>query len=264
MKRRYSNGSRNTYSDILTVLLVIVIIAILALVAFFGYKAIDKKNIEVGSQEAFESFQNSVKKPKPVENEVSNEIENEVINEVDNTTSGGGLSEFIDQNQTTTPPESGNNQTPSPEVEKQYYQGYEVKGSISIPKTGINYVILDRVTTKSLKAAPAILDIVGCSSITGSIKDLNLPGTNALILGHNYRNGLFFSDNDKLSEGDSIIITDPTGTEVTYYIYKMYYTDANDASFMERELDPNIREITLQTCNDDSSQRLIIWARDQQ
>lgn len=272
MKKRYSNGSRNTYSDFLTVLLIIVIIAILALVAFFGYKAVSKKSTEVSSQEAYESFQNSVKNNKPtkvenkVENEeVNNEVENIVTNETENETGGGSLTEIIEQNQITQHPSGGETQPPStPNVEKQYYQGYEIKGSISIPKTKINYVVLDKVTTKSLKAAPAILDIVGCSSISGTIKELNVPGTNALILGHNYRNGLFFSDNDKLDVGDRIIITDATGLDVTYYIYKKYYTDANDASFMERELDPNVREITLQTCNDDSSQRLILWAKDQQ
>jgi sortase (surface protein transpeptidase) len=42
----------------------------------------------------------------------------------------------------------------------------------------------------------------------------------------------------------------------------MYYTDPNDTDFMTRDIDINTREITLQTCNDDSSQRLIIQARD--
>ena len=262
MKKRYSN--RNRYSDFLTVLLVLVIIAILALIGFFGYKAVSKKAIEVGSQNAFDTFQNSVKNKvvenEIVENEVVNEIENEETNETEvlNTDMSG----LIEQTNTTTN-ENTQTQTPSEDnIVKQYYEGYEVKGSISIPKTGINYVILEKVTPKSLAAAPAILDIVGCDSISGTIKSLNVPGTNALILGHNYRNGLFFSNNYKLSIGDQIIITDQTGNTVSYTIYKMYYTDANDASFMERELDPNVREITLQTCNDDSTERLIIWAKD--
>ncbi len=256
MKRRYGS-SKGRFSDFLTVLLVLVIIAILALIGFFGYKAINKKAIEVGSQNAFDTFQNSVKNL-TVENEVvENEIENEIVeNEVVDTDMSGLIED------TQKPVEDDKPTVQQPEVPKQYYEGYEVKGSISIPKTGINYVILEKVTPKSLAAAPAILDIVGCDSISGTIKSLNVPGTNALILGHNYRNGLFFSDNYKLANGDSIIITDQTGLTVTYKIYKMYYTDASDASFMERDLDPNVREITLQTCNDDSSERLIIWAKD--
>lgn len=263
MKRKYSNSSRNKFSDFLTVLLVLVIIAILALVGFFGYKAINKKSIEVGSQNAYDTFQNSIKNNVVTKNEIGNEVENEVENQIDNSVQPD-FSNLIEQtntiegntqNQTTNP-------TTKPETQKQYYEGYEVKGSINIPKTGIKYVILGKVTPKSLAAAPAILDIVGTDSMSGTIKSLNVPGTNALILGHNYRNGLFFSDNYKLELGDKIIITDEYGTTVNYTIYKMYYTDASDASFMERELDPDVREITLQTCNDDSSQRLIIWAKD--
>ena len=259
MKKRYGS-SKGRYSDFLTVLLVLVIIAILALIGFFGYKAINKKSIEVGSQNAFDTFQNSVKNL-TVENEVvENEvIENEVTNEVEDdgdTDMSGLISDPVEK------PKEENPTVQQPEVPKQYYEGYEVKGSISIPKTGINYVILEKVTPKSLAAAPAILDIVGCDSMSGTIKSLNVPGTNALILGHNYRNGLFFSNNYKLTNGDTIKITDTTGLTVTYTIYNMYYTDASDASFMERELDPNVREITLQTCNDDSSERLIIWAKD--
>ena len=263
MKKKYGN-SKSRYSDFLTVLLVLVIIAILALIGFFGYKAINKKTIEVGSQNAFDTFQNSVKNKvvqntvenEVVENEVVNEVTNEVTNEVEDTDMSGLIGE------TTKPTTPQQPTVQEPETPKQYYEGYEVKGSISIPKTGINYVILAKVTPKSLAAAPAILDIVGCDSMSGTIKSLNIPGTNALILGHNYRNGLFFSDNYKLAIGDKVIITDQTGLTVTYTIYKMYYTDASDASFMERELDPNVREITLQTCNDDSSERLIIWAKD--
>ena len=258
MKKKYGS-SKGRYSDFLTVLLVLVIIAILALNGFFGYKAINKKSIEVGSQNAFDTFQNSVKN-KVVEDTAENELENEIVeNEVTNEVIDTDMSGLIEE---TEKPTQEQPTVQEPETPKQYYEGYEVKGSISIPKTGINYVILAKVTPKSLAAAPAILDIVGCDSMSGTIKSLNVPGTNALILGHNYRNGLFFSDNYKLANGDKIVITDPTGLTVTYTIYKMYYTDASDASFMERDLDPNVREITLQTCNDDSSERLIIWAKD--
>ena len=41
----------------------------------------------------------------------------------------------------------------------------------------------------------------------------------------------------------------------------MYYTTANDASYMQRDTEGR-REISLSTCNNDSTQRLIIWARE--
>lgn len=268
MKKRYSSGSRNRFSDFLTVLLIVVIIAIIALLAFFGYKAMNKHSIQVGAQNAYDRFQESVKNitvSNGVTEEPENVVENEVENEITNENVTTDLSNLIDTNTTISNGTSNSNsssQTPTPNTKKEYYAGYEIKGSINIPKTNCKYPILEKVTTKSLASSVAILDIVGADSMIGTIKELNVPGTNALILGHNYKNGLFFSDNYKLDVGDEIYITDQTGTKVTYTIYKKYYTDANDASFMERELDPEVREITLQTCNDDSSQRLILWAKD--
>ena len=79
------------------------------------------------------------------------------------------------------------------------------------------------------------------------------------MYGHNYINGTFFSNNKKLKNGDEIKITDQKGEEVTYIIYKIYETDANDATYMTRDTQGR-REISLQTCTDDSKARIIIWA----
>ena len=102
--------------------------------------------------------------------------------------------------------------------EKTYLENYEVKGIIEIPKNGIEYPILSQVTKRSLELAVAILWGPG----------LNEVG-NTVILGHNYRNGLFFSDNGKLSNGDKILITDQSGTTITYIIYKIEERDPDDS-----------------------------------
>ena len=78
-------------------------------------------------------------------------------------------------------------------------------------------------------------------------------------MGHNYRNGLFFSDNEKLSNGDKVYITDKSGTKIEYEIYNIYETDPSEAEYMRRDTNGK-REISLSTCNDDSSKRLVIWA----
>ena len=70
---------------------------------------------------------------------------------------------------------------------KKLYKGYVVMGTIQIPKTDVKYPILEKVTKKSIEVAVAILYGSG----------LNQPG-NTVIIGHNYRNGLFFSNNKKL------------------------------------------------------------------
>ncbi len=251
-KRKF--GSEKRYADVLTILLVIIIIAIIGLLGYFGYKIVDRKHTETVASDALEEFYKNT----PKRTELPEEKEPEEVGEPEEE-SGGSLSDLIDhdketENMAPSTPSTTNN------VKKTYLDNkYEIKGAISIPKTNCNYPILEKVTTDSLKKSVAILDIVSSGEI---VKDLNVPGTNAFILGHNYINGLFFSNNYKLTIGDTILITDQTGLTVTYTIYDMYYTTSDDASFMERELDPNVREIALQTCNDDSSQRLIIQAKD--
>ena len=130
-------------------------------------------------------------------------------------------------------------------------EGYEVKGTIKIPKTGIEYPVLDSVTKRSLEIAVGIAYGPGINEVG-----------NTIIYGHNYRNGLFFSDNKKLSNGDKILLTDQTGKTITYVIYNIYQTDPSDASYFTRDTNGK-REISLQTCTDDSSARIIIWAAEE-
>ncbi len=135
---------------------------------------------------------------------------------------------------------------------KVMYEGYEMLGKISIPKIKCEYPVLSEVTKHSIEVAVAVL-------YPTNLEALNLPG-NTVIVGHNYRNGMFFSNNHKLSKGDVIHLTSTTET-VTYEIYNMYYTSPNDAEYMRRDTG-GAREISLSTCNDDSSSRLVIWARE--
>ena len=76
----------------------------------------------------------------------------------------------------------------------------------------------------------------------------------------NYRNDLFFSNNKKLSNGDKIYITDLNGTKLSYTIYNIFQTEENDTSFYNRDTD-GAKEITLSTCTDDTSARLIVEAK---
>lgn len=84
---------------------------------------------------------------------------------------------------------------------------------------------------------------------------------NTVLAGHNYRNGTFFSNNKKLNEGDVIYLTDTSGKRVKYVIYKKYQTDSNDFSYATRTTNGK-REISVSTCTDDSSARLLLWAKE--
>lgn len=260
MKKRFGSGSGKTYADVLTILLVIIIIAIVALLGYFAYKVIDKNKVEANASSANDEFLKVAEEnKKKIKKASTNETDVNTSSEVDYDKLHGIVDSNNQGETSNTTTEQSNSQK---QVKKTYLGNYEIKGSIDIPKTGCKYPILAKVSVDSLKKAPAILEIRTSSELNETVRDLNVPGTNAFILGHNYRNGQFFSDNDKLSIGDTIKITDQTGETVSYKIYNMFYTDPNDASFMERDIDINTREITLQTCNEDSSERLIICAKD--
>ena len=220
----------NKYSNILTMLLVVFIVAILGIVAYFGYDLLNSKAVNDNAQSTLDEFEKAVTR-ETVSESTNNEVDGEVTNPLDELNSITNTQEEVVQ-----------------EPEKVYMEGYEVKGRIQIPKTGVDYPVLAEVTKRSLEIA------VGIAYGPG----LNEVG-NTIIYGHNYRNGLFFSDNKKLSNGDKVLITDQYGNTITYSIYNIYQTTPSDASYFTRDTQGK-REISLQTCTDDSSARIIIWA----
>ncbi len=227
-----NNIFNNRYSKLLTVILIIVIIIVIALLGFLGYKAFNKYTIQEEGKEAVGKFEEELNKI------------------VDGTTQGN-----IDQNTVIDPNVNLNvvdNNSSSSSGHKVTYKGYEVVGTIEIPKTGVKLPIIkqDDVSPESLKVA--ICNLYG---------KLNEPGGNAVLVGHNYRNGTFFSDNQKLSNGDKIYITDNSGQKITYEVYRKYETGSGDFDYATRDVG-NKREISLSTCTNDSSKRLVIWAQE--
>ena len=82
-------------------------------------------------------------------------------------------------------------------------------------------------------------------------------------MGHNYRDGTFFSDLYKVEVNDLIYITDNSGERIEYKVYNVYETPASDISYASRDT-AGKREISLSTCTDDVQNRIIIWARENQ
>lgn len=249
----------NKYSSILTFVLIVVIVLIVSILGYMGYDMYVKEKTESQAQLAMEEFEQAtqtVKKPKPT-NTVENNTTSATTNEIENTTTSTvDPSEILSQLGNNTSSDTGttsNNQT-TQQPEKTYLEGYEILGTINIPKTGAKYPVLSEVTKKSLETSVAVL-------YPQNLTALNLPG-NTVIVGHNYRNGKFFSNNKKLEVGDIVEIKDATGTTVTYEIYNVYITTPNDADYMKRPLNEGEREISLSTCTDDSSGRIVIWAKE--
>lgn len=231
-----NNMFNNKYSKFLTVILIIVIIAIIVLLAFLGYDVFKKYSIESESEDAVSKFEEGLNK---IENNTN--TENSIANVIDPN---------IDLNSLT---EAPSNETSNSGGSTVTYKGYEVIGTIKIPKTNIEYPIIKQEDVGINSLEVAICNLYG---------ELNEPGSNAVLVGHNYRNGTFFSNNKKLSKGDKIYITDNSGRKVTYVIYKKYETSTGDFSYATRDVG-NKREISLSTCTDDSKKRLIIWAAEE-
>lgn len=213
------------YSKVLTVILIIVIIAIIGLLGFLGYDYYQKYIVSKETSDFVDNFQGDVTGD-------GNTTDGNTLNSGENP-----LDKLNDANIT------GSSST------KPMYKGFGVLGTMEIPATNLKYPILEKVTKKSIETAIAFLYGNG----------INQPG-NSVIIGHNYRNGLFFSNNKKLNIGDKIYITDNSGTKLTYTIYNKFETTPEDTSFYQRDT-AGKPEITLSTCTDDSSARLIIFAK---
>lgn len=217
------------YNKILTVILVIVVVVIFGLLGFWGYQTYKKYFLERDIDTALEEFNQTITN---TSNNKKNEFTGSDIinftaidNGVSNTsTSGNSTSDVVT------------------------YEGFTVVGRMEIPKIDLDLPVLERATKNSLEKSIGILTGPG----------LNKVG-NTIIVGHNYRNGTFFSRNSELENGDKIYITDTTGTRIEYTIYNIYTTSSEDSDYITRDT-AGKREISLSTCTDDSNYRLVIWA----
>lgn len=220
------NKGKRAFSIIIGILIVI----ILGIVGFLAYYFITNYLVLKEAEEAVDSFEEIVEEL-PKENVIENTVVEPQNNQTVTTT----------QNKTTT---SGRRRTTSS------YRGYNMIGTIQIPKTKVKAPVVDKVTVKSISAAVGILYGPG----------LNEVG-NTVLVAHNYRNGTFFSNNKKLVIGDKIYITDATGRKIEYNVYNTYTTSDMDFSYATRDTNGK-REISLSTCTTDASKRLVIWARE--
>lgn len=208
------------YSKFLTILLIVIVVAIVGLLGFLGINLIKKAITQSDAEKFTESFEDQVSDEN---NKTDNSDAQNPLDGIESAETGSGSKKYT-------------------------YKGFEVCGTIEIPKTNVKYPILAKVSKKALETSVAIQYGVG----------LNKPG-NTVIVGHNYRNGTFFSNNKKLQDGDSIYITDTEGTKLKYVIYKKYETTPEDTEYMLRDTNGK-REVSLSTCTDDSSKRIIVLA----
>jgi len=229
---------KSKYSTLLTILLVVLIIAIIIVVIVLGIKTYKNYKNEKDAK-AFEQATFS-------DDNIQKDDDDDDDDDDDNNISSS--IDVIDEGNNN----SGNGNTSSVNLPKvKFYKNYPTIGNISIPKTGASYPILLDTSAKALDIAVGVT--------YPSSPELNKPG-NVVIIGHNYRNGKFFSNNKKLVAGDTIKITDLDGKTLSYTIYEIFETIPTDTAYYTRNTDGKA-EISLSTCTDDGNNRLIILAR---
>lgn len=222
---------KSKYSNFLTIILVVAILAIVLIASVLAIKAYKK-----------------YKNTKDASSAISRFDENYNIVAENNKTQGQELDE---QNIVVVEPTDNSGETTKVTRKVTYYNNFVMIGYIEIPSINIRYPILEQETVSSLEKSVAVR--------YPNNPELNTTG-NIVIAGHNYRNGMFFSNLKKVSTGDKIRITDTKGQTLVYTVYEKYETTPEDASYITRNVGDNT-EITLVTCTDDSSARIIVKAR---
>lgn len=130
------------------------------------------------------------------------------------------------------------------------YKGQKVIGLIEIPAIDLEYPILEKTT--KLAMATSISRYYG-----GEINEYG----NVSLAGHNNYSGTMFGRNKNLKKGDKVLLTDLTGKTLEYEIYDIFVTHPDDTKVLETK-DKTIRVVTLITCKNGRSERLIIKAKE--
>ena len=122
-------------------------------------------------------------------------------------------------------------------------------GIIEIPKINIYYPVFSYLSEENLKVSP-------CKLYGTNLNE----NTNICIAGHNYNNDMFFSNIDKLQNGDEIYIYNNNGFKYIYIVFGKYEVKENDLSPIYN-YNKNEKTLTLITCNNLNNNRIIIKAK---
>ena len=81
-----------------------------------------------------------------------------------------------------------------------------------------------------------------------------------VIVGHNYKNGQFFGNLKNLTIGDNIFLLSSKENAQMYKVYDIYIVDETDMSCISQQTNGKI-ELTLITCDNDNTKRLVVKCR---
>lgn len=133
---------KNKYKKFLNVLSIILLIAAIGIIGYMAYDYISNYILTKEAEEAVNLFESQF-----AENVVENEHQNAIIVDIENVENNG-----IVNNETVN---TTNTSTPNTIISttSTMYKGYEVVGSIQIPKTNIKYPVVDTITSNAIAVA---------------------------------------------------------------------------------------------------------------
>ena len=136
------------------------------------------------------------------------------------------------------------------ELEKleEEYKGYKIDSRLEIPKINLETYVLDSEEDEAMWLCPTVY--FG--------PEPNETG-NYCIAAHNYDKENMFNHIIELEIGDKIYLTDNENRKLEYEVYDIYKTEPDNTSPLIQ--DTKSPEITLITCSDYSSKRIIVKAR---
>ena len=129
------------------------------------------------------------------------------------------------------------------------YKGYNVSAKLTIPKIDLETYVFEDYDEEAMWLCP--------TKYFGP--EPNEAG-NYCIAAHNYNKENMFNHIIELEEGDSIFLSDNKNGQVKYEVYDIYKAEPTDNSPIEQNTNGQ-KEMTLITCSDYSSKRIIVKAR---
>lgn len=158
--------------------------------------------------------------------------------------------ELDDEEEPAEIPEEVVEQQPSTiEYETQAGVKYTVEATVRVPRLGIDYPVLSETSEELLKISvnkywgPSAPNQVG----------------NYCIVGHNYKSKKMFGRLSEMVSGDIIELEDMNKNVVKYSVYDKFTVDPTDTSCTS-QLTNGRREVTLITCTNYGTQRLVVKA----
>lgn len=130
------------------------------------------------------------------------------------------------------------------------YQGYKVAGKLEIPKISLETYILEEYSEQALNTS--------VTKFWGA--DANQIG-NFCVAGHNFQNKNMFRNLKKLEIGDNLFLIDNKIGKLEYEIYQIETVVPENVECLDQDTEGK-REITLITCTNDSSKRIIVKAQE--